>query len=250
VDDFGNRRFRLRVGGEQTAYACNNTRVASSDERWAEADVAPLRVEEPRNVAKRRVGRHAQPHTNARKLGNTLQRVAIPRGSWLLVVAEEAECSRVPELRHERLVVTAVRGFPVDAADASDRSASEHNDVDSKQPARPDGDAEIGVSLRRDDVAHRDRRLVQPAASELAHRFAGAKSAEDDRHAFPSRYYSPPRAAHERERARDEPRRGGDRGQRVRKTAPGRVQLDHERRCRGRGDSHRLREQPARRSGT
>ena len=104
----------------------------------------------------------------------------------------------------------------------------ELDEIEAEQRSRSDGAPELLVGFRRDNVAERNRRLVQLPRSELLHRCARTEAAELQREPLPPRDDEPLRSADELERAWDEARGRADCGQCVRKPAPGRAQPDVE----------------------
>ena len=162
-----------------------------------------------------------------------------------LFAAEESVSGRTLELRDQLLVVPAVRGLPVHAAEAL-APAGDVGVVDAKQRSRPYARTKLRVGPRGDDVADRDRSLIELAPFELPHRGERRQPLNLQRQSLSAQNDEALRATHEPERARHESRCRADDCQCVRKAAPGIGEpyvQSRGRRCRDRG----VGEEPARR---
>ena len=124
------RELRVRRG------EAHELRVVAANVR-AEAEVAPGRDEQVRAVCERRVGAGREADGTLGQRGNPLLRVAQRdrglRGARLAAVAEILGRRRL-ELRHERLVVGAIRGVVVDPAQLARNRRVEDDGIGREQP--------------------------------------------------------------------------------------------------------------------
>ena len=219
-------------------------RVLAADEARPQAVVAPLRPQEPCAVAERRIGRHVEPHGGLLQGRNRVQRTPVRRRVGLLA-ADHAVGARAGELGDELLVVAAIGRVPVDPPKLG-REAADRRDIEPEQRACSDVRAELRVRLRRDDVAERNRRLVELAIFELTEGGERSDAGEPNRESFAANDDLPRVPADELERPGHEAWRSADDGERIREAPPRPGKLDRQRRSRWRGDSC-VGEEPARR---
>src|SRR6476661_4530115 len=242
--ELGRNRLFLRIGGDCPLDARIRLGLRSAaQEDGTKAEVAPLCVQKPCSFAQRRVRWNEEPERELAKRRNRIHGPTEVRRPSLFA-AEESIRGRTLELRDQLLVVPAVRGLPVHAAEAL-APAGDVSVVDSKQRSYPDARTKLRVGPRGDDVTNRDRSLIELPPFELAHRGKRRQPLNLQRQSLLAQNDEALRATNEPERAWYESRRGADDGQCVRKAAPGISEpyvQSRRRRCRDR----RVGEEPAR----